>query len=136
MRKMKDPFDVSDWNESKRHLLEKDIQGPSVAKARKAGWWARKFSSTPGNRSVPDYVFAKTDRRGFYVEFKRPGGTATDLQDEEHKKMRDAGLTVYVCDTRELFDAILATEELFTVRVNNPRMTASEIISRRAQNET
>ena len=108
---MKDPFNVSDWNEAKRHLLEKDIQGPSVAKARKAGWWARKFSSAPGNTAVPDYVFAKMNRKGFYVEFKRPGGEATEKQFEEHCKMRVAGLSVYVCDTRELFDTILADEE-------------------------
>ncbi len=104
---MKDPFDVSDWNESKRHLLEKDIQGPSVTKARKAGWWARKFSSAPGNTAVPDYIFGKGGRI-FFVEFKRPGGEATEKQSEEHKKMRAAGLTVYVCDTRERFDIILA----------------------------
>ena len=107
---MKDPFDVSDWKESKRHLLEKDIQGPSVKKARKAGWWARKFSSAPGNTSVPDYIFGKTGRV-FFVEFKRPGGEATERQLEEHVKITCAGLEVYVCDTREQFDKILIIEE-------------------------
>lgn len=107
---MKDAFDVSDWKESKRHLLEKDIQGPSVAKARKAGWWARKFSSAPGNTSVPDYIFGKNGQV-FFVEFKRPGKGATEKQADEHILMRDAGLTVYVCDTTELFDKILTSEE-------------------------
>ena len=107
---MKDGFDVSDWKESKKHLLEKDIQGPSVKKARKAGWWARKFSSQPGNTSVPDYVFGKNGHI-FFVEFKRPGGVATEKQADEHELMRNAGLTVYVCDTREQFAAILIIEE-------------------------
>jgi len=57
---MLDPFDTESWPEKPRkHLLEKDIQGPSVAKARSKGWWARKFSSAPGNTAVPDYIFGK-----------------------------------------------------------------------------
>lgn len=106
---MKDAFDVTDWKTSKRRLLEKDIQAPSVRKARRAGWWARKFSSQPGNTSVPDYIFARNGRV-FFVEFKAPGKDATDRQKEEHKLMRAAGLTVYVCDTLELFDEILEKE--------------------------
>ncbi len=107
---MKEAFDTSNWEESERPLLEKDIQGPSVAKARATGWWARKFSAAPGNTSVPDYVFAKPGGI-FWVEFKRPGGKATEKQREEHGKMFEAGLAVYVCDTREMFSRILATEE-------------------------
>ncbi len=109
---MKDPFDVSDWKEKPRHLLEKDIQGPSVAKARRAGWWARKFSAAPGNTSVPDYIFGKGGHI-FFVEFKRPGGVATEKQLLEHEKMRKAGLIVYVCDSLEFFDTIMRTEELY-----------------------
>lgn len=107
---MKDAFDVDDWKESPRRLLEKDIQGPSVAKARSKGWYARKWSSAPGNTSVPDYIFGKKGRV-FFVEFKAPGKTATKPQDEEHKQMRKHGLTVYVCDTREKFQLILDNEE-------------------------
>lgn len=118
---MKGAFDISNWKESERHLLEKDIQGPSVKKARKAGWWARKFSSAPGNTSVPDYIFGKNGRI-FFVEFKRPSGKATEKQSDEHDKMRAVSLTVYVCDTLELFDKILTTEE-----VHAKYMTASEI---------
>ncbi len=109
--RMKEPFDVEDWQESQRKLLEKDIQGPSVAKARTAGWWARKFSAAPGNTSVPDYIFAK-NHCVFFVEFKRPGGVATEKQHEEHIKMFYAGLQVYVCDTIELFSKIMVIEEL------------------------
>jgi len=110
---MKEGFDVTDWDDAPRkYLLEKDIQGPSVAKARAHGWWARKFSAAPGRTSVPDYIFGKAGHI-FFVEFKRPGGKATPKQIEEHIVMRAAGLKVYVCDTREQFDVILDAEEKF-----------------------
>lgn len=110
---MDDPFDTSNWEEGKRHLLEKDIQGPSVKKARSKGWWARKFSSAPGNTAVPDYIFAKNGTV-FFVEFKRPGGKPTPKQLDEHKVMRAAGLWVYVIDTREKFDDLLYAQENLT----------------------
>lgn len=106
---MKDPFDTSDWASEPRRLLEKDIENPSVRKARNQGWWARKFSAV-GRTSVPDYVFGK-DGCIFFVEFKRPGGKPTPKQSDEHELMRKHGLTVYVCDTRELFDDILKAED-------------------------
>jgi hypothetical protein len=104
-----DPFDTTNWNSEKRELLEKDVQKPSVDKARRHDWWARKFSSQPGNTSVPDYIFGKYGCI-FFVEFKRPGGVPTELQEDEHMVMRKHGLIVYVCDTRKLFDKILARE--------------------------
>ena len=109
---MKDPFAVDDWEETPRHLLEKDIQRPCVAKARRAGWWARKFSSAPGNTAVPDYIFAKGGNV-FFVEFKRPGGVATEKQMQEHAKMKKAGCIIYVCDQLRFFDTIMRTEELY-----------------------
>lgn len=109
---MKDPFDVDDWQETERPLLEKDIQGWSVDRARRARWWTRKFSAAPGRTSVPDYIFAKGGHV-FFVEFKRPGKTATPKQKDEHEKMRAAGLKVYVCDTREQFAVVLDAEEKF-----------------------
>jgi hypothetical protein len=109
-KKILDPFDTTNWTSKKKDLLEKDIQGPSVNKARRQGWWARKFSSQPGNTSVPDYIFAKHGCI-FFVEFKRPGGVPTPLQADEHVEMRAYGMTVYVCDTCELFAKILAKEE-------------------------
>ena len=77
-------------------MLERDLQKKCVAYARKNGWWARKFVAQ-GRRSVPDYIFAK-DGRVVFVEFKRSGEKATELQEEEHKAMRAAGLVVRLCD--------------------------------------
>lgn len=92
----------------KKFLLERDIQKACVEWARKQGYWARKFSS-PANRSVPDYLFARkapiADK--FATEFKRAGKDATEAQDEETKAMRDAGWDVYVIDDIEKFKALV-----------------------------
>lgn len=90
-------------------MLERDVESWSKRKAKAAGYWVRKFKS-PGNRSVPDDVFARRGRT-FYVEFKATGETPTDLQAEEHRQMREAGLTVYWTDCREGFAEILDLEE-------------------------
>lgn len=106
---MLDSFD--DWKRPKRHedVRESDVENPSKAKARAAGWYVRKYKS-PGNRSAPDDLFAKHGCI-FFVEFKAPGKEPTEKQLEEHALMRAAGLRVYVCDNRALFAQILAAEE-------------------------
>ena len=90
-------------------MLEKDIESWAKRKAREAGWYVRKFTS-PGNRSVPDDLFLKNGRV-FWVEFKATGKEPTELQEDEHKAIRDHGGTVYVCDSRAGFLKILENEE-------------------------
>lgn len=46
----------------------------------------------------------------FFVEFKATGEKPTPLQEKEHEDMRDAGLTVYVCDSREQFRRVFGGE--------------------------
>ncbi len=89
-------------------MLERDIESWSSRKAKDAGWWNRKFTS-PGNRSVPDRIFGRHGRV-FWVEFKATGEEPTELQYEEHRLMRAAGLTVYWTDSREGFAYILKME--------------------------
>lgn len=91
-------------------MRESEIESWSKNLAKKSGWWVRKFKS-PANNAVPDDVFAKAGRRGFYVEFKATGVKPSELQLNEHTDMRRAGLTVYVCDGREQFRTILDYEE-------------------------
>jgi hypothetical protein len=55
-------------------------------------------------------VFARHGRV-FWVEFKATGQKPTELQEDEHRKMRSAGLTVYWTDSRDGFAFILAMEE-------------------------
>lgn len=88
-----------------RKLLERDVQSQSVRWARDRGWWARKFAS-PANRSVPDYIFGK-DGFTLFVEFKAPGKTATDAQQEEHNLMLAARLVVHVIDDVDKFKKLV-----------------------------
>jgi hypothetical protein len=46
----------------------------------------------------------------FWIEFKRKGEKPTELQRGEHERMRAAGLTVYVCDCKEEYEAIFDYE--------------------------
>lgn len=101
-----------------RRLLEKDVQKQCVDWARARGYWARKFSSQ-SQRSVPDYLFARTiamahkDREiKFAVEFKAPGKDPTAAQLDEHQAMRGAGWNVSVCDDFEQFKKIVFAAEV------------------------
>lgn len=89
-------------------MLEKPIESWSKRVAIREGWWVRKFQA-PGRRAVPDDIFGKAGRI-FFVEFKATGKVPTALQLEEHKKMAEGGLIVYVCDSREQFREILDFE--------------------------
>ena len=79
-----------------KHRLEKDVEEKWCKVARSHGWKAYKFSS-PGNSSVPDRMFIR-DGFVFFIEFKRPGGKATDNQLEEHKELRRKRIIVWVID--------------------------------------
>jgi hypothetical protein len=90
-------------------MLERQIEGYACGVAKRRGWWERKFK-TPARRSAPDRIFAKNGRV-FWVEFKAPGKRPTPLQLLEHKRMRAAGLTVYVCDSKDEFLALIDYED-------------------------
>lgn len=77
-------------------MLEKKIEGSVCDYAVRKGMWCRKYVS-PARRGAPDRIFAYKGRV-FWIEFKKKGGVLSPLQRIEIKKMRDAGLTVYVCD--------------------------------------
>lgn len=89
-------------------MRESKLEAAGNAHAKKNGWWQRKFKS-PGRRSAPDRIYAKQGRV-FFIEYKRKGEKPTELQAKEHKRMRAAGMTVYVCDCREEFEAIFDLE--------------------------
>lgn len=81
---------------AKDNPRENKIESTVKAYARTRGWWARKFKS-PGNRDVPDDVFAQ-NKRVFWIEFKRKGKKLSPGQEDEIALMRAQGLTVYVVD--------------------------------------
>ena len=78
-------------------MLESAIENPVVKRAEQAGYFVRKVQWV-GRRSAPDRLFARKDRGQVYIEFKRPGDDARLAQELEHKRMRDAGIEVHVCD--------------------------------------
>jgi hypothetical protein len=96
----------------RKRLLERDVQNQCVDWARKRGYWARKFSSMT-QRSVPDYLFARTYEKNFATkeryevkfacEFKAPGKKSTAAQSDEQAIMRGAGWFVFECDDFDVF---------------------------------
>lgn len=87
------------------------VEKPACDWMKKRGWYHKKYKSV-GSRSAPDRIFAK---RGhvIFVEFKKKGKRPTDLQTDEHNRMRKFGLTVWVYDDLKEFQfAIKAYEEL------------------------
>lgn len=92
-------------------MLERDLQKKCVKYARERGCWASKFVAQ-GRRSAPDYIFADGGQI-FFVEFKAPGQKPTELQVEEHRKMRHQLLKVYVCDSFEQFKSLFNEEPPF-----------------------
>lgn len=93
----------------KKKLRESEVEGWSKQVAKNLGWWVRKFK-TPSRRSAPDDIFAKHGRV-FFIEFKAWGIVPSLLQAEEHRTMRAAGLTVYVCDSRDSFITVFQPED-------------------------
>lgn len=91
-------------------MLERDIEKRVNDYATRLGYWQRKFTS-PTRRGAPDRIYAIYGRV-FFVEFKATGQRPTRLQELEHKKIREAGLTVYVCDNVEDAKAILDREKM------------------------
>ena len=85
--------------------LEKDIERAVCNEARARGILAYKFSA-PGNRGVPDRIFIYQGRIAF-VEFKRPGGKVTRLQEVHIKEIQKQGFQCVVIDNRAAGIALL-----------------------------
>ncbi len=70
------------------------------------GWLVRKLRWI-GRSGAPDRFFAKSGRM-IFIEFKRTDGDARLQQEREHKRLRKAGMEVYVVNDIEagcaLFD--------------------------------
>ena len=80
-----------------KKLLEKDVEKAVKKYAVKLGFWTRKFRSAQ-NRGVHDDVFGTPDGVVFWIEFKRPGETWSELQFDEAKEMRACKLKTFLID--------------------------------------
>jgi hypothetical protein len=95
----------------KRHskvteVRESDIENYLVREVKKRKGIPYKFTS-PGRRSVPDRLILLPDGVLFFIEVKRPGGSPTIKQLQEHARLRDLGQVVFVVDSKAEIDGIL-----------------------------
>lgn len=68
-----------------------------------------KFES-PSRRGVPDLILVFPGGEVVFIELKNPSGKGrlSKLQQVEIAKLRDQGATVYVCDSKEEIEEIIA----------------------------
>ena len=88
-------------------VSEKSIEAYLRDQVRKTGGRAYKFVS-PGNAGVPDRLVVLPGGGLFFVELKAPGGKTTKLQDKRIKELETLGQDVFIADSREKIDMILA----------------------------
>lgn len=87
-------------------MREANIEAYFVSKMKVLNSWQRKFTS-PTTRGVPDRV-ANIHNVTVFIEFKAPNKKTRLTQQREHKKMMDSGAFVYVIDSIEGVDKLLA----------------------------
>lgn len=78
---------------------ESEIEAAVTRQAKTAGWLSFKWVS-PGNRGVPDRLYFK-EGKTIMIEFKAPDGRLSALQEAQIKRLRAAGMTVYIIDKVE-----------------------------------
>ena len=59
-----------------------------------------------GMRGIPDRLIIKNGHH-FFVELKKPGEKARELQQEVHRRLRRHGATVFTIDNKQDIDHVL-----------------------------
>lgn len=88
---------------------ENYVEDYLVRKGEEHGFMVLKFK-TPGVNGVPDRILIG-HKKTIFVETKAPGKKTRALQDAIIKKMRLHDAEIYICDTREKVDLLLADYE-------------------------
>lgn len=96
---------------------EKAIEDYLRLRVKNLGGKAYKFTSR-GNAGVPDRIVVLPGGTVFFAELKAPGGKTTKLQDKKIAELEGLGCDVFVINSKESVDGILAICE---------RMMQSEI---------
>lgn len=91
-------------------VSEKSIEAYLRDQVRKNGGKAYKFTS-PGNAGVPDRLVVIPGCEMFFVELKATGGKTTKLQDARIAELDRLGQTVFIADSKESIDEILASAQ-------------------------
>ena len=78
-------------------MKEAQIESTVCKHAQKLGLLQYKFTS-PGRAGVPDRLLIAQDGTVFMIEFKTPTGRLSALQINEHRRLNEHNITVYVVD--------------------------------------
>ena len=88
-------------------MRERDVERNLRERVKQLGGRAYKFVS-PGNNGVPDRIVMLPGGKLFFVELKAPGKETTALQDAQIDRISKLGQDVFVVDSKEKVDNILA----------------------------
>ena len=88
-------------------MLEREIEAYLVRRVAQRGGKAYKFVS-PGNAGVPDRLVVLPGGKVFFVECKAPGEKPRPLQVAQISKLERLGCQVFVIDSKESVDTIIA----------------------------
>ena len=88
-------------------MRERDVERYLRERVKQLGGRAYKFVS-PGNNGVPDRIVMLPGGKLFFVELKAPGKETTALQDAQIDRISKLGPDVFVVDSKEKVDNILA----------------------------
>jgi hypothetical protein len=83
-------------------MREREIEQYFIRRVREAGGLQRKFVS-PGVRGVPDRICV-LEGCVHFVELKAPGKPLRADQAREHVRLREAGASVWVIDSKDAVD--------------------------------
>ena len=89
-------------------VLEKDVEKKVRDWAQKNGLLSIKLSSQH-SRGQPDRMFLNTKGQVMFIEFKKPGGQPTKLQEMWLETLEERGFVVMLCDDPDA--GILALRE-------------------------
>lgn len=85
---------------------EGKVENHLIKRCKELGWIQFKFTA-PGRRGVPDRIVIGNGVTAF-VELKSDVGKPSEIQKVVIRRMRAAGATVYLCNTKESVDEALA----------------------------
>ena len=88
-------------------MRERDVERYLRERVKQLGGRAYKFVS-PGNNGVPDRIVMLPGGKLIFVELKAPGKETTALQDAQIDRISKLGQDVFVVDSKEKVDNILA----------------------------
>ena len=91
-----------------RVILERDLEGYFARQCKKKGLMTLKLN-VRFSRGWPDRIVVLKDGKVMWVELKKPGAKLSPLQVKVHFELNKWNQEVYVIDSKEGIDNVLAT---------------------------